>query len=112
VGKKNKVIKNLFCLFSIILSFFSRFVRLLRSGRLHHLAGGIRFVPDLDDISGFKITDQDEENDDSPALKELNSAVKSVDSALQQLFIGNDSENKDYFIILVKAFKDGCNTEQ
>lgn len=95
---------------------FDRFVRLVRSGGLHYLAGGCRFIPDLDDISGFnteekgdsgdmKSTEEDENEMQIAKQREL--AVKGVDSTITKLFGGDD-----YFGLLVKAFRAGCMHEK
>ncbi|XP_035708903.1 WASH complex subunit 4 isoform X3 [Folsomia candida] len=90
------------------------FVRLVRSGGLHYLAGGCRFIPDLDDISAFSISSGEkgvtseiysatDEETELKVTQHLELAIKGVDSTLSKFFGG-----EDYFGLLVKAFRAGC----
>lgn len=78
------------------------------------MAGGCRFIPDLDDISAFSISSGEkgvtseiysatDEETELKVTQHLELAIKGVDSTLSKFFGG-----EDYFGLLVKAFRAGC----
>jgi len=81
-----------------------RFVRLVRSGGVHYLAGGCRFVPDLEDVSGLSHSVSDELDGKTYFSQELEKATQSVDLSLKTL-TSTFSGGVDYFKLLVDAFR-------
>lgn len=76
------------------------YVRMVRSGGLHHLANAIQFVPDLDQIPTFA------SGDISAASKH---SATNLDEVLEDLS-SSFAEGTEYFQILVKIFAPVFNT--
>jgi hypothetical protein len=82
-----------------------RFVRLVKSGGAHFLAGGCQFVPDFEDVPQL---DEMPVHQELPAWKkEVEEAAKTVDSSLKTL-TSSFSGGVQYFKLLVGAFSAAC----
>jgi hypothetical protein len=81
------------------------YVRMVRSGGLHHVSASIKFVPDLEAIPPF-LENTTKENL-SPETKE---AAKNLDGVIQDL-LQNFAEGSEYFQVLVKIFQPVLNNE-
>ena len=96
-----------FILFQII----CRFVRLVRSGGLHFLASGCKFVPDLDDIPNFtEMTQEAHENQvqekNSGMYEEIVKGSANLDAALKSL--SSVSDGVDFLRLLANGFAGPC----
>ncbi|ODM98870.1 WASH complex subunit 7 [Orchesella cincta] len=81
------------------------FVRLVRSGGSHFLAGGYQFVPDLQDITLFsELVESATELEPSSWSNDIKSAAVGIDSAIKTLS-NSFSDGIDYFKLLVNAFQ-------
>ncbi|CAL8084419.1 unnamed protein product [Orchesella dallaii] len=81
------------------------FVRLVRSGGSHFLAGGYQFVPDLQDITQFsELVDSVTELEPSSWSNDIKNAAAGIDCAIKTLS-NSFSDGIDYFKLLVNAFQ-------
>ena len=81
------------------------YVRMVRSGGLHHVSQSIKFVPELDLIPAFAESATKEN-----LSAETQAAAKNLDQVLTDL-CANFSEGTEYFSILVKIFQPVLNQE-
>ena len=81
------------------------YVRMVRSGGLHHVSQSIKFVPELELIPSFA---------DSAAKEQLSAetqeAARNLDQVLSDL-CANFSEGTEYFNVLVRIFQPVLNTD-
>lgn len=79
------------------------YVRMVRSGGLHHVSQSIKFVPSLESIPSF--TESATKENLSAETKE---AAKNLDTVLADL-LANFSDGSEYFQVLVKIFQPALN---
>jgi len=80
---------------------------LVRSGGLHFLAGGCRFVPDLEDIADFGAMSHTEGESTSDSNEEIKHSSQIIEAALKTL-TSSFSGGVNYFHLLVSAFQTAC----
>lgn len=81
------------------------YVRMVRSGGLHHVSQSIKFVPELELIPSFAESATKEN-----LSAETQAAAKNLDQVLTDL-CANFSEGTEYFSILVKIFQPVLNQD-
>jgi len=81
------------------------YVRMVRSGGLHHVSASIKFVPDLESIPPFG-----EQAAKENLSEQTQVAAKNLDALLADLS-QNFAEGSEYFQLLVKIFQPVLNNE-
>eukprot|EP00808_Paulinella_micropora_P028631 g2536.t1 len=86
------------------------YVRMVRSGGLHHTSNAIKFVPDLEMMGAFAEDAREEKLSEetlgaAEKLDQVLSEMEKLDQVLSEME-GSFSEGTNYFQVLVNIFKD------